>query len=914
MKEEATATVYRRKYSPPVYRVSEVDLDISLYEEETFVSCRIKVRAEGNKDCSRTPLVLNGEELELLEIKLDGDLLDRNEFVHDSESLTISKVPDSFLLETKVRIHPEKNTSLEGLYRSGSLFCTQCEAEGFRRITFFPDRPDVMACYRTRIEADAEHYPVLLSNGNPTGSGILENGRHWQVWEDPFPKPSYLFAMVAGELECLEDRYTTVSGREVTLRIYVEPGNLERSRHAMRSLKKSMEWDEQHFGREYDLDLFMIVAVEDFNAGAMENKGLNIFNSRLVLASPETATDRDYSLVQGVIAHEYFHNWTGNRVTCRDWFQLSLKEGLTVFRDQEFSADMNSRAVKRISDVNVLRTLQFPEDAGPMSHPVRPDSYQEINNFYTLTVYEKGAEVIRMMHTLLGEEGFRKGMDLYFERHDGQAVTCEDFVSALEDANVFSLKQFRHWYGQSGTPSLEVIGHYEQDRKTYRLTVLQSCPDTPGQKGFTAYSEPDTGKNDPTSTEILQKKPFHLPLKIGLLDPEGNPMPLRMQGEEQIPASVSRTLEIRETKQNFVFEKIEKPPIPSLLRHFSAPVELVFDYSDEDLGFLFAHDTDEFNRWEVCQRLMVRTFLSQIASIREQRALLLPETLLKAFRIQLQKSETADPSLLAQTLSFPGEGYLGEKMEVIDVGAVRQARQFLLRELALCLNEEFNELYQRMKDPGPFRTDPKAMGRRKLKNLCLDYLVRSEKIKARERAAFQFENSSNMTDTIGALTALNDCEGVERENVMADFEKQWMDEPLVLDKWFSLQATCSLPGTLERIQKLTMHPHFNPNNPNRIRSLIGAFSHGNPICFHAASGEGYGFLADSVLVCDRRNPMVAARLVSAFSRWRKYDAGRQALIQKELERIAADSDLSGDVREIVSKTLQASASRTDHGV
>ena len=551
MKEERARTIYRKNYTPPNYRVTEIGLEFKLYENETIVQSKLKIESFEKDLVKPNPLVLDGEQLELLEIKLDGTTLQSQQYQIESSSLTIQSVPETFDLEIKVRIHPEKNTSLEGLYRSGTIFCTQCEAEGFRRITYFPDRPDVMARYKTRIEADSERYPVLLSNGNLLQTEDLEEGRHAAVWEDPFPKPSYLFAMVAGNLECLEDRFTTQSGREVLLKIYVEPGNLERTHHAMRNLKESMDWDERRFGREYDLDLFMIVAVDDFNAGAMENKGLNIFNSRLVLASPETATDRDYNLVQGVIAHEYFHNRTGNRVTCRDWFQLSLKEGLTVFRDQEFSADMNSRAVQRISDVNLLRSHQFPEDAGPMSHPVRPDSYQEINNFYTLTVYEKGAEVIRMMHTLLGEDGFRKGMDLYFERHDGQAVTCEDFVSALEDANDFNLKQFRRWYSQSGTPKLEIDGNYNQELKTFTLKVKQSCPDTPGQNGFGQSQNRET-------KSAFQKEAFLLPLKIGLLDEEGNPLPLKMEGKSI--NGKQQTLVLSEMEQEFVFEDLTKSP------------------------------------------------------------------------------------------------------------------------------------------------------------------------------------------------------------------------------------------------------------------------------------------------------------------------------------------------------------------
>ena len=904
MKEERARTIYRKNYTPPNYRVTEIGLEFKLYENETIVQSKLKIESLEKDLVKPNPLVLDGEQLELLEIKLDGTTLQSQQYQIETSSLTIPSVPESFDLEIKVRIHPEKNTSLEGLYRSGTMFCTQCEAEGFRRITYFPDRPDVMARYKTRIEADSERYPVLLSNGNLLQTENLEDGRHAAVWEDPFPKPSYLFAMVAGNLECLEDRFTTQSGREVLLKIYVEPGNLERTHHAMRSLKESMEWDEKRFGREYDLDLFMIVAVDDFNAGAMENKGLNIFNSRLVLASPETATDRDYNLVQGVIAHEYFHNWTGNRVTCRDWFQLSLKEGLTVFRDQEFSADMNSRAVQRISDVNLLRSHQFPEDAGPMSHPVRPDSYQEINNFYTLTVYEKGAEVIRMMHTLLGEDGFRKGMDLYFERHDGQAVTCEDFVSALEDANDFNLKQFRRWYSQSGTPKLEIEGNYNQELKTFTLKVKQSCPDTPGQNGFGQSQNRET-------KSAFQKEAFLLPLKIGLLDEEGNPLPLKMKGK--FIKENQQTLVLSEMEQEFVFEDLTKKPIPSLLRHFSAPVDLFYGYSDEELALISSRDSDEFNRWEAGQQLMLRSFLSQLKNYKENKAIMLPRTLLQSFRNQLDHSATGDPSLMAQALSFPSESYLGEKMEVIDVEAVISIRKKFLEELALELEEDWKRVYKNMLDEGPYNLDPVSMGRRKLKNLCLEFIVRPNQIRGAEMAFLQYQNSSNMTDTMGALSALNDSDSEERKKAMTKFEQEWLDEPLVLDKWFSLQATCILPRTLEKVKNLTHHSKFDRNNPNRIRSVIGAFSIGNFSGFHEISGNGYRFLADSVIEYDRSNPMVAARLAGGFNRWRKFDSQRQELMQSEMERIAGVEELSSDVREIISKSLQSPELATSQG-
>ena len=896
MKEERARTIYRKNYTTPNYRVMEIGLEFKLFENETIVQSKMKIESLEKDLVKPNPLVLDGEQLELLEIKLDGTTLQSQQYQIETSSLTIPSVPESFDLEIKVRIHPEKNTSLEGLYRSGTMFCTQCEAEGFRRITYFPDRPDVMARYKTRIEADSERYPVLLSNGNLLQTEDLENGRHAAVWEDPFPKPSYLFAMVAGNLECLEHRFITQSGREVLLKIYVEPGNLERTHHAMKSLKESMDWDERRFGREYDLDLFMIVAVDDFNAGAMENKGLNIFNSRLVLASPETATDRDYNLVQGVIAHEYFHNWTGNRVTCRDWFQLSLKEGLTVFRDQEFSADMSSRSVQRISDVNLLRSHQFPEDAGPMSHPVRPDSYQEINNFYTLTVYEKGAEVIRMMHTLLGEEGFRKGLDLYFERHDGHAVTCEDFVSALEDANDFNLKQFRRWYSQSGTPKLEIEGNYKQELKTFTLKVKQSCPDTPGQNGF--------GQSHKTETKsAFQKEAFLLPLKIGLLDEDGNPLPLKMEGKSI--TEKQQTLVLSEMEQEFVFEDLTKKPIPSLLRHFSAPVDLFYGYSDEELALISSRDSDEFNRWEAGQQLMLRSFLSQLKNYKDNKTIMLPETLLQSFRNQLDHSATGDPSLIAQALSFPLESYLGEKMEVIDVEAVISIRKKFLEELALELEEDWKRVYKNMLDEGPYNLDPVSMGRRKLKNLCLEFIVRSNQISAAETAFLQYQNSSNMTDTMGALSALNDSDSEERKKAMTKFEQNWFDEPLVLDKWFSLQATSKLPETLEKVKSLTSHSKFDRNNPNRIRSVIGAFSMGNFSGFHEISGNGYRFLADSVIEYDRSNPMVAARLAGGFNRWRKFDSQRQELMQSEMERIAGVEELSSDVREIISKSLQS---------
>ncbi|UEM20493.1 aminopeptidase N [Skermanella mucosa] len=884
MDKSTPQAIHLKDYAPPPYLIDTVDLAFDLGEEVTRVRSTLALRANPDAASPAGPLVLDGQDMRLVSVALDGRTLDPSEYSVGPESLTIPNPPDSFSLEVVTELKPQENTSLSGLYRTSGNFCTQCEAEGFRKITYFLDRPDVMARYRTTITADALKYPVMLSNGNLVASSKMEgDGRHTVTWEDPFAKPSYLFALVAGVLVHVEDSYVTRYGRTVTLRIYVEPGNQDKCDHAMTSLKKSMAWDEEVFGLEYDLDIFMIVAVGDFNMGAMENKGLNVFNTKYVLAKPETATDTDFLGVEAVVAHEYFHNWTGNRVTCRDWFQLSLKEGLTVFRDQEFSSDMHSRPVKRIADVQRLRAAQFPEDSGPMAHPVRPDSYIEINNFYTTTVYEKGAEVVRMIHTLLGAEGFRKGMDLYFERHDGQAVTCDDFVAAMEDATGKDLGQFRRWYSQAGTPELAVTGEYDAAARTYRLTVRQSCPPTPGQ---------------PT------KLPFHIPLALGLLDPSGADIPLRLAGEPG-PAGTSRVLDVTEAEQVFEFADVPHRPVPSLLRGFSAPVKLRAPYTDDDLTFLMAHDGDAFNRWEAGQTLATRLLLDMVADRAENRPLDLSPGFIDAFS-RILKDPDLDPAFAAQALTLPSEGYLGQQMPVIDVDGIHEVRTFARRAIAGRLRDDLLATYRAMGGNEPFSIDAAAIGRRALKNLALGYLMALEDAEAVELCVGQFHNAQAMTDVIAALGLLSDTRLPQREAALRRFYDLWKDEPLVVDKWFSIQAMSERPETLDEVTALLGHPAFEIRNPNKVYALIGGFAGGNPVRFHDAGGGGYRFLADQVLALNRLNPQVASRMVKMFARWRKYDPRRQALMRAELERIVATPGLSRDVFEIASKSLEAS--------
>jgi aminopeptidase N len=869
-----------KDYTPPPYLVDTVDLRFDLDEEVTLVQSRMQVRRNPDHSGGPAPLVLDGRGLVLRSLRLDGRTLSEGEYLLEEESLTLPEVPAEFVLEVETRIKPQENTALEGLYKSSGNYCTQCEAQGFRRITFYPDRPDVMARFSATIIADRQRYPVLLANGNLVEEGEMDGGRHFARWEDPFKKPCYLFALVAGQLVRIEDSFRTRSGREVVLRIYVEERNRDKCDHAMRSLKKAMRWDEEVFGLEYDLDIYMIVAVDDFNMGAMENKGLNIFNSKYVLARPETATDSDFQAIEEVIGHEYFHNWTGNRVTCRDWFQLSLKEGLTVFRDQQFSADMTSRAVKRIDDVRVLRNAQFPEDAGPMAHPVRPASYVEINNFYTTTVYNKGAEVIRMIHTLLGPDGFREGLRLYLQRHDGQAVTCDDFVRAMADAGGVDLEQFKLWYSQAGTPQLTAEGAYDSASRTYSLTVGQHTPATPGQE---------------------KKEPFHIPLAMGLLGRDGRDLPLRLVGEEAAAAG-TRVLSLRREEETFRFVDVPEAPVPSLLRGFSAPVRLRINLADSDLAFLMAHDSDEFNRWEAGQQLAVRVMLKLVEDFRKDKELVLSPVFVEAFGRTLTDAE-ADPALLAQALTLPTETYLGEMMEVIDPEAIHEVREFMRRDLAGRLREEFRRIHAANAPTGPYGIEPTEVGRRSLRNLCLAYLMTLDDRETLDGCLEQFRTGDNMTDVITALGCLANREAPERGEALEAFYRKWREDPLVIDKWFTLQATSRLPGTLEEVKRLTAHPAFNIKNPNRVRSLIGAFAQGNPVRFHDGRGDGYRFLADRVLEVNRLNPQVAARLVQPLSRWRRYDEDRRSLMQAELERIAAAPQLSRDVYEIVIKSL-----------
>jgi aminopeptidase N len=873
-------TNYLNDYRPPGYLVDSITLHVELSPEKTRVRAKLQVRANPENHQQQDHLYLHGRRLELLSVKLDGLELASHEFSQNDEGMTIPGVPETFVLETLVEINPQANTALEGLYRASDIYCTQCEAQGFRKITFFPDRPDVMSRYTTTLVGDLDSTPVMLANGNLTGSGVLEDGRHFATFEDPFPKPSYLFALVAGRLTMIEDRFITLTGREVSLQIYVEERNRHKCTHAMMSLKNAMRWDEQTYGLEYDLDEYKIVAVDDFNMGAMENKGLNVFNSKYVLARPETATDADYQGIEGVIAHEYFHNWTGNRVTCRDWFQLSLKEGLTVFRDQEFSADMGSRAVKRIDDVRLLRNIQFPEDAGPMAHPVRPDSYVEINNFYTATVYNKGAEVIRMYQTLLGEEGFKNGLKLYFERHDGQAVTTDDFLAAMADANDCDLDQLRTWYDQSGTPVLDISGDYDAGAQRFRLHVSQSCPATPGQ--------PD-------------KQPFLIPLQVGLIGPDGRDMPLQFAGEDHKMGD-SRTLRVTATEQTFDFVNVRFAPIPSLLRDFSAPVKLSFPYSREDLAFLFAHDSDSFNRWEAGQRLATDVILEIVASFAENRKPGVPETFMRAFRTALTDGQ-ADPALLALALTLPAEPELAEAMVVADPVAIHAARQMVRKAVAEELAKDFERVMAAMQDQGLYSPDSDAIGRRSLKNLCLAYLSLLDDVEIHQACFDQYVDSDNMTDRMAALTCLVHNGLPQYQEALAAFYHRFQEDPLVVDKWFSLQATAPRPGTLDQVRELMEHPAFTMRNPNRVRSLVGAFAHGNPACFHDLSGAGYAFVADRVLELDTMNPQVAARMLSPLSRWKRYGQGHQELMREQLERIRKQERLSNDVGEIVAKSL-----------
>jgi len=894
MREPAPGTIYLKDYAPPAFLISTIDLDVDIGEDHALVRATLALARNPKSIDAQAPLVLDGEEIELVSVALDGRALAPGDYKLGEESLCIDQVPKRFTLETVSRIRPQKNTRLEGLYASTNGFFTQCEAQGFRRITWFIDRPDVMARYTTTIHADRGRYPVLLSNGNLIAAGDEAGGRHWAKWHDPFPKPSYLFAMVAAKLERLDDSFVTRSGREAKLALYVEPGKLDQCGFAMLCLKSAMKWDEDVFGLELDLDGYMIVAVGDFNSGAMENKGLNIFNTKYVLARPDTATDTDYQNIDRVVAHEYFHNWTGDRVTCRDWFQLSLKEGLTVFRDQEYGADMYSRVVQRIQEVRGLRAAQFPEDAGPMAHPVRPAAYMEIRNFYTMTVYEKGAELVRMQHTLLGARAFRAGMDLYFRRHDGQAVTTDDFVRAMQDASGIDLTLFRRWYEQAGTPMVEVEGKYDAAARRYALTLKQSCPPTPGQE---------------------KKLPFHIPFALGLVGPNGGDIPLQLEGEDVIDQrasarqqvqEITRVLSLRQPQERFVFVNVPALPVPSLLRNFSAPVIVKYDYSDADLTHLMAHDANAFNRWEAGQRLALALILCGIEAQRanEGNALAgpsVPQAFIDAFARVLADAPR-DPAFGAEALALPSEIYIAEQLDEVDPDAIHAVRNGLRRRLASALRGELLAAYRAQAVPGRYSPDAQAAGKRSLRNLCLGYLMELDDRASRDLAFAQFEGADNMTDAMAALGALANCNCAERTQALDAFYAKWKGEPLVVDKWLAVQAGSRLPGTLGEVKKLLAHPAFDIRNPNKVYALIRSFC-SNHVRFHAADGGSYAFLAGQVIAIDAFNPQVAARMARAFDRWRKFDAGRRQHARAALERIRDAQALSKDVAEIVTKAL-----------
>ena len=895
MSDTANSAVIRRAdYTPPAFLIDSVALEFDLVAERTIVKNTMRLRRNsGAPHAAR--LELMGEALELVSVSLDG-AAHAAHHVHE-HGLVLDDVPDAFELTIVSACKPAENTTLSGLYVSSGNFFTQCEAEGFRRITYFLDRPDVMSTYTVTLRADKTAYPVLLSNGNLVDAGDLPDGRHFAKWQDPFKKPSYLFALVAGKLVALEERISTGSGKEKLLQVWVEPHDLEKTRHAMDSLVNAIRWDEQRFGLELDLDRFMIVAVSDFNMGAMENKGLNIFNTKYVLANAETATDTDFANIEAVVGHEYFHNWTGNRVTCRDWFQLSLKEGLTVFRDQEFSADMQggatdetARAVKRIEDVRVLRQMQFAEDAGPMAHPVRPESYVEINNFYTMTVYEKGAEVVRMYQTLFGRDGFRRGMNLYFKRHDGQAVTCDDFRHALADANGRDLAQFERWYSQAGTPRVGVHTAYEADAKRFTVTLSQRYADAA-----------------PAARET-QRGPLLIPFALGLIGRSGADLPLRLEGEPAA-AGTTRVLELTENETRFTFVDVAEPPLPSLLRNFSAPVIVEYDYTNDELAFLLAHDSDPFNRWEAGQRLATRELLALAARASADEPLTLDDSVVAAFA-RVLTDETLSPAFRELALVLPSESYLAEQMAESDPSAVHRARQFVRKRLANALREQWLNVYERHVTPGPYEPTAQAAGHRALKNLALTYLAELDDPSDAVRLAnAQYDGANNMTDRAAALAALLAAGAASNtpiaERALDDFYRRFEREPLVIDKWFAMQATqrgSAKRPVIEIVRKLMDHPAFTLRNPNRARSLIFSFCSGNPAQFHAADGSGYTFWAEQVLALDALNPQVAARLARALELWRRYTPALRERMRGALEQVAAQAS-SRDVREIVEKAL-----------
>jgi len=878
MRTDIAQPIRLKNYRPPDWLVDSVSLTFSLHPTQTKVLATLGLRP--NPSNPSAPLVLDGDGLALVSLKIDGNDSGSDSYIVTPDQLTIPQPPNGpFTLTIETLVDPTANTQLSGLYRSNSTYCTQCEAEGFRRITYFPDRPDVMAVYTTRIEADKKEVPVLLSNGNPVKSGELPGGRHYAVWHDPHLKPSYLFALVGGDLACVEDKFRTMSGREVALRIYVEHGKEDRCGYAMDSLKRAMRWDEQAFGREYDLDIFMIVAVSDFNMGAMENKGLNVFNDKYVLATPETATDYDFTHIEAVIAHEYFHNWTGNRITCRDWFQLCLKEGLTVFRDQEFSSDMRSRPVKRIADVRNLRAMQFIEDSGPLAHPVRPEIYKEINNFYTSTVYEKGAELVRMVQTLIGREKFRAGMDLYFARHDGEAATVEQFIQCFADVSSRDMTQFMRWYNQAGTPEVVASTRFDPARKTFVLTCKQSIPPTPGQ---------------------LRKAPMLIPLAFGLVGKGGCDLPLTPSNAAQIEDGV---LVLNESEQEFEFAGITERPVPSINRGFSAPIKLITDLDGDNLAFLAAHDSDPFNRWQALQTISMRLLIDNVAVLRAGKAPRSDKRLLVALAAILEDA-ALEPAFVALALAPPGEGDIAREIgRDIDPDAIFRARKALRVEIGARLDAALSTIYGRLTVPGGYSPDAASAGRRALRNAALDLMAASGTPSAIARAARQYQAADNMTDRMAALGTLSLHDVPERKQALNDFYQRYAADALVVDKWFSLQATIPQADTLDNVRRLSGHPAFSLANPNRVRALIGAFAQANPTQFNRVDGAGYDFIADSVLALDPKNPQISARLATAFRTWRTLEAGRRGLAEAALNRIKAAPDLSRDLSDIVERAL-----------
>ncbi|TEW56007.1 aminopeptidase N [Psychromonas sp. RZ22] len=857
-------------YRPSDYSISTIDLEFDLFDNQTTVKAISQVKRVSAK---ATPLFLFGESLKLLSVLVDD--VDYSDFeLIEEGGMLINSLPDSFKLEINTEVDPAKNLAFEGLYKSGEAFCTQCEAEGFRRITYYLDRPDVLAKFSTKVIADKTLYPYLLSNGNQVDQGDLEGGRHFVSWVDPFPKPAYLFALVAGDFDCLKDTYTTKSGREVELALFVDKGNLDKTQHAMLSLKKSMQWDEQRFNLEYDLDIYMIVAVDFFNMGAMENKGLNIFNSKFVLANPQSATDQDYLGIEAVIGHEYFHNWTGNRITCRDWFQLSLKEGLTVFRDQEFSSDLGSRSVNRIANVMTMRDHQFSEDAGPMSHPIRPESVMEMNNFYTLTVYEKGSEVIRMLHTLLGEEKFQQGMQLYVQRHDGQAVTCDDFVAAMQDASAIDLILFKRWYSQSGTPNVFVTDHYNNINNTYQITFKQ--------------------KTLPTADQA-KKLPLHIPIDIELLDNKGNAIELSK-------GRTTRVLSLTHKEQTFVFQNVKSKPVPCLFRGFSAPVKYQYAYSDEQLLDIMSFASDEFSRWDAGQTLFNKYLVKNVKALQQKEALELPEIFIDGFKSVLV-SENLDPALIADMFTFTSENGARELFEYVDIDAIHHARHFMLQEIATQLHELFVDTYLRHHKLKAYQADINDIAERKLKNISLIFIALVDKKLANEYVLAQIDSCNNMTDHLGALTAANIGLLPCRSDVMKAFDDTWYENGLVMDKWFALQASMPCEKVLNNIENLFNHRSFVFNNPNRLRSLVGAFAQNNTYHFHNIDGSGYQFLTEQLIKLNSLNPQVASRLITPLIQFKRLDEVRIQLIKKQLNRLLVLPDLAVDLYEKVTKAL-----------